>query len=41
MRLDMDKKPFEGLKVLEFTWGGVGGFEANFLGYYGAMIIRI
>jgi benzylsuccinate CoA-transferase BbsF subunit len=37
----MDKKPFEGLKVLEFTWGGVGGFEANFLGYYGAMIIRI
>jgi benzylsuccinate CoA-transferase BbsF subunit len=37
----MDKKPFEGLKVLDFTWGGVGPFQANFLSYYGAMVIRI
>ncbi len=37
----IDKKPFEGLKVLDMTWGGVGPFQGNFLGYYGATIIRI
>ena len=37
----MEKRPFEGLKVLDFTWGGVGPFQANFLAYYGAMVIRI
>jgi benzylsuccinate CoA-transferase BbsF subunit len=36
-----DKRPFAGLKVLDFTWGGVGPFQGNFLAYYGAMIIRI
>ncbi len=34
-------RPFEGLKVLDFTWGGVGPFQANFLAYYGAMVVRI
>jgi benzylsuccinate CoA-transferase BbsF subunit len=37
----VEKRPFEGLKVLDFTWGGVGPFQANFLAYYGAMVIRI
>ncbi len=34
-------RPFEGLKVMELTWGGVGGFQTNFLAYFGAMVIRI
>ncbi len=37
----MAKRPFEGLKVLDFTWGGVGPFQGNFLAYYGAMVVRI
>ncbi len=37
----MDHKPFEGLKVLDFTWGGVGPFQGNFLAYYGATVVRI
>jgi len=37
----VEKRPFEGLKVLDFTWGGVGPFQANFLAYYGAMVVRI
>jgi benzylsuccinate CoA-transferase BbsF subunit len=37
----MNKKTFEGLKVLDFTWGGVGPFHANYLGYYGATVIRV
>jgi benzylsuccinate CoA-transferase BbsF subunit len=36
-----EKRPFEGLKVLDFTWGGVGPFQGNFLAYYGAMVVRI
>lgn len=37
----MEKRPFEGLNVIEFAWAGVGPFTANFLGYYGATIIRV
>ena len=37
----MSERPFDGLKVLDFTWGGVGPFQANFLAYYGAMVVRI
>jgi benzylsuccinate CoA-transferase BbsF subunit len=37
----MEERPFDGLKVLDFTWGGVGPFQANFLAYYGAMVVRI
>jgi len=37
----MAKRPFDGLKVLDFTWGGVGPFQSNFLAYYGAMVVRI
>lgn len=37
----MDKKPFDGIKFLDFTWAGVGPFTGNFLTYYGAMTIRV
>jgi benzylsuccinate CoA-transferase BbsF subunit len=37
----MNKKPFEGLKLVEFTWGGVGPFVGNFLTYFGATTIRV
>ena len=39
--MSTEKRPFDGLKVLDFTWGGVGPFQANFLAYYGAMVVRI
>jgi crotonobetainyl-CoA:carnitine CoA-transferase CaiB-like acyl-CoA transferase len=34
-------KPFEGIKVLEFCWAGVGPFSLNNLAYYGAEVIKI
>ena len=37
----MEKRPFEGLKVIDFTWGGVGPFHCNFLAYYGAIVVRV
>jgi benzylsuccinate CoA-transferase BbsF subunit len=37
----MDKKPFDGINFLEFTWAGVGPFTGNFLTYYGAITIRV
>jgi benzylsuccinate CoA-transferase BbsF subunit len=35
------KKPFEGVKVLELCWAGVGVFTLNFLAHYGAETIRV
>jgi crotonobetainyl-CoA:carnitine CoA-transferase CaiB-like acyl-CoA transferase len=37
----MQDKPFEGIKVLEFCWAGVGPFSLNYLAYYGAEVIKI
>ncbi len=37
----MEKRPFEGIKAIDFTWSGAGPFIINFLGYYGATIIRV
>ena len=37
----MEKRPFEGLNVIDFTWGGVGPFHCNFLAYYGATVVRV
>jgi benzylsuccinate CoA-transferase BbsF subunit len=34
-------KPFEGLKVLQLCWAGVGVFTLNFLSHYGATTIRV
>jgi len=41
MAENMGPRPFEGVKLLDFTWGGVGPFQGNFLSYYGATIVRI
>jgi benzylsuccinate CoA-transferase BbsF subunit len=37
----MKSRPFEGLNVLDFTWAGVGPHSVNYLGYYGATIIKV
>ena len=37
----MEKKPFDGINFLDFTWAGVGPFTGNFLTYYGATTIRV
>jgi benzylsuccinate CoA-transferase BbsF subunit len=37
----MDKRPFEDINFLDFTWAGVGPFTGNFLAYYGATVIRV
>jgi benzylsuccinate CoA-transferase BbsF subunit len=37
----MEKRPFEGINFLDFTWAGVGPFTGNFLTYYGATTIRV
>lgn len=37
----MQKKPFEGVKVLQLCWAGVGVFTLNFLSHYGATTIRV
>jgi benzylsuccinate CoA-transferase BbsF subunit len=35
------KRPFEGINVLEFAWGGAGPGAVNWLAYHGATVIRI
>jgi benzylsuccinate CoA-transferase BbsF subunit len=37
----MEKLPFEGVNVLDFTMGGVGPYTANYLAYYGATVIKV
>jgi benzylsuccinate CoA-transferase BbsF subunit len=37
----MEKRPFDGLNVLDFTWAGVGPHSVNYLGFYGATIIKV
>ncbi len=37
----MSDKPFKDLKVLDFTWAGVGSFIVNYLAWYGATVIKI
>jgi benzylsuccinate CoA-transferase BbsF subunit len=39
--LEMTKKPFEGVKVLDFTWIGVGPRSISYLLYYGATAIKV
>jgi benzylsuccinate CoA-transferase BbsF subunit len=34
-------KPFEGVKILDFTWMGVGPLAINYLLYYGATAIKV
>jgi benzylsuccinate CoA-transferase BbsF subunit len=37
----MENRPFEGVKVLDFTWAGVGPFTVNYLAFYGATVIKV
>jgi benzylsuccinate CoA-transferase BbsF subunit len=37
----MDNKPFEGVKIIQLCWAGVGVFTLNFLSHYGATTIRV
>ena len=37
----MSKRPFEGVKIIQLCWAGVGVFTLNFLSHYGAQTIRV
>ena len=37
----MTKKPFEGVKIIQLCWAGVGVFTLNYLSHYGATTIRV
>jgi len=37
----MERKPFEGIKVLDLCWSGAGVFIINLLAHYGATVIRV
>ena len=37
----MEKRPFEGIKVIDFCLAGVGVFILNFLSHYGATTVRV
>jgi benzylsuccinate CoA-transferase BbsF subunit len=37
----LQKRPLEGVKVVQLCWAGVGVFTLNFLSYYGATTIRV
>jgi len=34
-------RPFEGVKILDFTWVGVGPLTVNYLNFYGATTIKV
>ncbi len=36
-----NKKPFEGIKVVQLCWAGVGVYTCNYLSHYGATTIRV
>jgi benzylsuccinate CoA-transferase BbsF subunit len=35
------KKPFEGVKIIQLCWAGVGVYTLNYLSHYGATTIRV
>jgi benzylsuccinate CoA-transferase BbsF subunit len=37
----MNKRPFEGINILDFTWTATGPFSLNPLAFYGATIIKV
>jgi crotonobetainyl-CoA:carnitine CoA-transferase CaiB-like acyl-CoA transferase len=36
-----NKKPFEGVKLVQLCWAGVGVYTCNYLSHYGATTIRV
>jgi benzylsuccinate CoA-transferase BbsF subunit len=37
----MNKRPLEGVKVIQLCWAGVGTYTTNFLSHYGATTVRV
>ena len=37
----MEKRPLEGVKIVQLCWAGVGVFTLNYLSHYGATTIRV
>ena len=37
----MTKQPFEGVKVIQLCWAGVGIYTLNYLSHYGATTVRV
>jgi benzylsuccinate CoA-transferase BbsF subunit len=37
----MDKKPFEGVTLVQLCWAGVGVYTCNYLSHFGATTIRV
>ena len=37
----MTRKPFEGVKIVQLCWAGVGVYTLNYLSHYGATTIRV
>jgi benzylsuccinate CoA-transferase BbsF subunit len=35
------KQPFEGINVLDFCWAGVGPIAVNYMGFFGATIVKV
>jgi crotonobetainyl-CoA:carnitine CoA-transferase CaiB-like acyl-CoA transferase len=38
---DPTKKPFEGIKLIQLCWAGVGVYTCNYLSHYGTTTIRV
>lgn len=37
----MEKRPFDGINVLDFSWAGVGPETVNYLAHYGATVVKV
>jgi benzylsuccinate CoA-transferase BbsF subunit len=37
----VEKRPFEGVKIIQLCWAGVGVYTLNYLSHYGATTIRV
>jgi benzylsuccinate CoA-transferase BbsF subunit len=37
----MTKKPFEGVKIIQLCWAGVGVYTLNYLSHFGATTVRV
>jgi benzylsuccinate CoA-transferase BbsF subunit len=39
--LMMGNQPFAGVKILDFSWAGVGPYSVNYLAFFGATVIKV
>ena len=40
-KTDAGNRPFEGIRILDFTMFGAGPFTVNYLSYFGADVIKV